>query len=109
MVPVKYTPLRFRVSRGNGVPFSDRQNYIRESTLAPLLEKFPAAAAMIRQLFQRSPSFNSLCDDYRDCLAAWRHWRQAASEDAPALCRSYAELLQELEEEVRQYLEREGG
>lgn len=89
------------------MPLSDRQNYIRESTLAPLLEKFPEAAAMIRQLFQRSPAFKSLCADYRDCLAAWRHWRQAASGEAPALCRSYAELLGELEEEVRQYLERE--
>lgn len=89
------------------MPFSDRQNYPRESTLAPLLEKFPEAAATIRQLFQQSPSFNSLCEDYRDCLAAWRHWRQAASEDAPALCQSYAELLRDLEGEVRQYLKQE--
>ncbi len=89
------------------MPFSDRQNRAQESTLAPLLEKYPAAAAMIQQLFQQSPSFRSLCEDYRDCLAAWRHWRRAASEDAPSLCLSYAELLQELEEEVRQYLEHE--
>ena len=87
------------------MPFSDRQIRAREAALAPLLEKFPEAAAMIRQLFQRSPSFRSLCEDYRDCLVAWRHWRRAASEDAPALCLSYAELLGELEEEVRQYLE----
>ena len=89
------------------MPFSDRQNRAQECMLAPLLEKFPEAAAMIRQLFQRSPSFRSLCEDYRDCLAAWRHWRRAVSADAPSLCRSYAELLGELEAEVRQYLENE--
>ena len=87
--------------------FSDRQNCAQESALAPVLEKFPEAVAKIRQLFQESPSFKSLCEDYRDCLAAWRYWRQAASEDAPALCLSYAELLGDLEEEVRQYLEHE--
>ncbi len=77
------------------------------AALASVLEKFPEGAARIRELFQQSPSFQSLCEDYRDCLAAWQYWRQATSEEAPALCQSYAELLQELEQEVRQYLEQE--
>jgi hypothetical protein len=75
------------------------------AVLAPVLEKFPRARVKIRQLFQQNPSFKSLCEDYRDCLAAWKHWRQAASEEAPAVCQSYDELLGELEEEIRQYLE----
>ena len=86
---------------------ADRENTPPKAALASVLEKFPEAAGRIRQLFQQSPSFQSLCEDYRDCLAAWQYWRQAASEDAPALCQSYAELLQELEQEVRQYLEQE--
>ena len=69
--------------------------------------KFPEAAAKIRQFFRQSPSFQSLCEDYRDCLAAWELWRRAAPGEAQAVCQSYAELLRELEEEVRQYLEHE--
>ena len=78
-----------------------------KAALASVLEKFPEAALRVRELFLQSPSFQSLCEDYRDSLAAWQYWRQAASESAAALCQSYAELLQELEQEVRQYLEEE--
>jgi hypothetical protein len=85
-------------------PKSER-DAAREAVLAPALEKFPESAGKIGHLFQQSSSFQSLCEDYRDCLAAWQHWRQAASEEAPAVCRSYVELLGELEEEVRHYLE----
>jgi hypothetical protein len=88
----------------NSRPPADRQDTPPKALLAPVLEKFPQAAARLRELFQQSPSFQSLCEDYRDCLAAWHYWRQAASADAPALCQSYAELLQELEQEVRHYL-----
>ena len=75
-----------------------------KTALASVLENFPEAPARIRELFLQSPSFQSLCEDYQDCLAAWKYWRQATSEEAPALGQSYAELLQELEQEVRQYL-----
>ncbi len=87
------------------MPVADRQNAPKVAALAPVLEKFPEARAKIQQLFQQSPSFESLCEDYRDCLAAWQYWRQATSEDALAVHQSYAKLLQELEEEIRQYLE----
>jgi hypothetical protein len=85
------------------------KNAAKDRALAPILEKFPEARAKIRQLFQQNPSFQSLCEDYRDCLAAWQHWRQAVSEEAPALCQSYTELLQELEQEVRDYLGQESA
>jgi hypothetical protein len=85
----------------------DRKSDTAAGALAPVLEKFSEAAVQIQQLFQQSPSFQSLCEDYRDCLAAWQHWRQAVSEEAPVLCQSYADLLQELEQEVRDYLEQE--
>jgi len=89
------------------MPPDHKQKAAEETTLAPVLEKFPEVKAKIQQLFQQSPSFQSICEDYRDCLAAWQHWRQAVSEDAPALCQSYAKLLQELEQEVRDYLGQE--
>ena len=86
---------------------ASRQDAPPSAALASVLDKFPEAAARIRELFQQNPSFLSLCEDYLDCLAAWSYWRQAASEEAPALYQSYTELLQELEQEVRQYLQRD--
>ena len=81
----------------------------QNAALASVLENFPGAVARIRELFQQSPDFQLLCEDYRECLANWRHWRQADSEQGIDYCRIYAELLQELEQEVRQYLEPEGA
>jgi hypothetical protein len=75
------------------------------AALASVLENFPEAVARIRELFLQSPDFQSLCEDYRECLANWRHWGQAASGDAPGYSKIYAELLQELEQEIRQFLE----
>jgi hypothetical protein len=89
------------------MPPDHRKKAAPEMALAGVLEKFPEAGAKIRQLFQENSSFQSLCEDYRDCLAAWQHWRQAISEEAPALCQSYAKLLRELDQEIRDYLEHE--
>jgi hypothetical protein len=97
--------MKFDAFKVNGMSPADRKDAPPKAALASVLEKFPETAVRIRGLFQQSPSFQSLCEDYRDCLAAWHYWRQAASEEALALCQSYAELLQELEEEVGQYLE----
>jgi hypothetical protein len=97
--------MKVDIYKVNGLTPANRQDTSPQAALTSVLEKFPEEAARIRELFVQSPSFQSLCEDYRDSLAAWQHWRQAASEDAPALCQSYAELLQELEQEVRQYLE----
>lgn len=94
-------------SKVNGMTPAGRKNTHPKATPVAVMEKFPEAVARIRELFLRSASFQSLCEDYRDCLAAWQYWRQAASGEAPALFESYAELLQELEQEVRQYLEPE--
>ena len=73
--------------------------------LQPVLKRFPQERATLLRLFRESSSFQSLCDDYWDCLTALRHWEQSASGEAPALAKAYVELLRELEEEVRQFLE----
>lgn len=77
----------------------------QNAALASVLENFPEAVAKIRELFLQSPDFQSLCEDYRECLANLRHWQQAASEQASGYGKIYTELLQELELEVQQYLE----
>jgi hypothetical protein len=81
------------------------QDTPQNAALASVLENFPEAVGRIRELFQQSPDFQSLCEDYRECLANWRHWRQADSEQAHDYCKIYGELLQDLEQEVRQSLE----
>ena len=97
--------MKFDAFKVNGMTQADRKDALQKAALASVLEKFPEGAARIRELFQQNPSFQSLCEDYRDCLAAWQYWRQADSAEAPALCQSYAEVYRELEQEVRQYLE----
>jgi hypothetical protein len=101
--------MNFDAFKVNGMTPAGSKNTPPKTALVTVMEKFPEAEARIWELFQKSASFQSLCEDYRDCLAAWQYWRQAASEDAPALCQSYTELLEELDQEVRQYLEPEPG
>jgi hypothetical protein len=73
--------------------------------LLPILKRFPEERATLQRLFRESSSFQSLCDDYRDCLAALKYWEQSTSGEAPGLAGVYAELLGELAQEVRQFLE----
>ncbi len=73
--------------------------------LLAVLKRFPGERAALQRLFQENSSFQSLCDDYRECLAALQLWKQSTSVDAPELSKGYAELLGELDQEVRQFLE----
>jgi hypothetical protein len=73
--------------------------------LSLIMDRFPEEGQAMRRLFLKSLSFQSLCEDYRECLAALHHLQQSTSEAAPALRDEYANLLLELEQEVRQYLE----
>ncbi len=75
--------------------------------LLPILKRFPQERATLQRLFQENHSFQSLCDDFWDCLIALQYWKRSSSKEAPALAGSYTELLGELEREVRQFLEDE--
>jgi hypothetical protein len=77
----------------------------QNAALASVLENFPEAVPRIRELFHQSPDFQSLCEDYRECLGYCRYWRQAATDQAPDYAKIYAKLLQELEQDIRQSLE----
>lgn len=75
--------------------------------LSVILKRFPDHGAALERLFRQNPSFQSLCEDYRDCQRALASWRQSTTREAPAMREAYAELLRELEAEVRQFLEDE--
>lgn len=55
--------------------------------------------------FQRDENFQSLCRDYYACARALEAWKASDSENAPKRRQEYAELLAELEQEVRDWLE----
>jgi hypothetical protein len=61
----------------------------------------------LQRLFQDSDAFRSLCGDYEDGLAALKRWQMSTSEEAPPMRSMYAVLLEELEQEVREYLKSE--
>jgi len=73
--------------------------------LAMIMERFPEEKQALCQIFRESRSFQSLCNDYWECLDARQNWQQSTSEEAPDRCDEFAHLLLELEQEVRHYLE----
>src|SRR4030042_2073283 len=75
--------------------------------LALIIRRFPEERQAVCCFFRKSRSFQSLCNDYWECLAELQTWQQSTSEEAPAWRDEYAHLLLELEQEVRQYLENE--
>jgi hypothetical protein len=70
--------------------------------LYSLFERFPDRKQTIKALFEKSESFQTLCDDYRQCAEALQYWNRASDKDAPARTREYKALLRELEEEILQ-------
>ena len=69
-----------------------------------VLEKFPGRSDDIKRLFRESEEFQIVCEDYRQCAEALRHWKQSAENDAPARRQEYEGLLRELVEEIRHCL-----
>ena len=72
--------------------------------LAAILKQFPEDSVALQLLFQESHHFQALCGDYLDGLNALRRWERSTTEKALAMCSMYTVLLQELEQEVREYL-----
>ena len=73
-----------------------------QPSLFSIVERFPERMKPIKALFKTSESFKTLCDDYRQCADALRHWKQSLNENAPARVREYEALLRELEAEILQ-------
>jgi len=76
-----------------------------DAGLSLIMDRFPEEGLKLRRLFKKNLSFRSLCNDYQECLAELQNWQQSTAEEAFAWRDEYAQLLLELEKEVRQYLE----
>ena len=75
-----------------------------QTSLFTVLKRFPDCGDTVIRLFNESESFQIMCEDYRRCAAALRHWNHSASEEAPARREEYAALLRDLEAEILQNL-----
>lgn len=81
-----------------------------QRTLEPYLEyaehRFPERLPLIRTEYERSRSFRALCEDLHVCAQALSRWEQSPSATAPERRLEYAQCLQELEQEIEEWLER---
>ena len=67
-----------------------------------VLAKFPEHQEKIKRLFKRNETFQTLCEDYRQCFEALKYWNLSDSEKAPARREEYKTLLRDLAEEILQ-------
>ena len=81
----------------------------RSSALVLVMERFPEHGETLARLYRKSESFLSLCDDYEECRAALDSCSRSIREAAAGYQKEWAMLLHDLEEEILEYLEREGG
>mgnify|MGYP006309089915 CR=1 FL=1 len=75
------------------------------SCLFYVVRSFPGRGDDIKRLFRENENFHTLCEDYELCAEALKRWNESASKAAPARIREYAELLEDLESEIRKSLE----
>ncbi len=74
----------------------DRKRHIREH--------FPDQVDRIDHLMAQNPEFLSLCEDYDACVNALHYWAHANGPEAEKRVIEYHTLINELEEEISQYL-----
>jgi hypothetical protein len=77
-------------------------------TIAMIRKLVPERSDLVERAYRQDLSFRSLCRDYRDCdLTLERLRRDDAASAAKTV--EYAELLEELGREIREWLRTHGG
>ena len=69
-----------------------------------IIKLYPDDKDAILKLYKEDQNFQTMCDDYQQCALALDRWHESDSEKAPVRRKEYADLLQELELEIRQCL-----
>jgi uncharacterized protein YdcH (DUF465 family) len=69
-------------------------------------KRFPTMHQHIDRLSKKDPEFLSLCEDYRACVNALRHWTESGEPEAQARVAEYRTIIGELEDEIKQILEK---
>lgn len=79
------------------------------SLLSRVLTRFPDQKAAILRLLQGDNAFRILCRDYHECGDALAYWTQTTAEEAALRQKEYADLLEELEKEIVDYLQNDNN
>ena len=72
--------------------------------LLEVMKRFPRYEMIIHRLHREDETFQSICEDYQSCCEALDRWSLSKAEEAAARKIEYADLLQDLEQEILQYL-----
>ena len=67
-------------------------------------EQFPDIINVIERLMVEDPDFVSLCEDHDDCVIALQYWAASKEPEAGARVSEYHILIEELRDEIIQYL-----
>lgn len=78
----------------------------RKELLLRLESHFPDWSEAIEAEYRTSKDFRTLCDDFKVCAVAKEKWEQSTAPIAPERRREYAEWLQELLQEIEDWLDR---
>ena len=74
------------------------------NSLYHVIKRFPAHWARIRSLAESDEGFDELCRDYAAALEAHAKWQARTDAEAQERAQNYAEIVSELEAEIRQVL-----
>lgn len=77
------------------------------TTLSMIQTRFPGRERPIARAYAENRSFRELCDDYRKCDSAVDRWQrqQGKGNEAASRRQEYVELLEELDLEIRTWLD----
>lgn len=72
--------------------------------LPKITRKLSKYKTIIEKLYRNDETFREIYNDYLTYLDALQFWEQSDSDDAPARMSEYAELVSEVEEELKENL-----
>lgn len=73
--------------------------------LAAAISRFADRSNLLHQLILQNPDFRSLCEDYGEAVAAFKYWSTDNNPVSSQRKSEYLRLIEELESDIRAYLE----
>ena len=67
-----------------------------------IIQLLPDREKSIKRLYKESELFRDLCEDYKKCAEALKHWNASNLKEAADRREEYATLLRELEADILQ-------
>jgi hypothetical protein len=77
---------------------------IVQTGIFSLYAAFPDKREAIRDLYEKSETFKTLCEDHRKCAEAIRYWKRKKGDVALERRQEYGALIQDLKEEISEFL-----